>query len=121
MLKIDLTFYQIIHCYFYDPDKKGILQTLWNMKKCLLLAFTHHVFNPYPNKPWFLCIYSTSLLKTLPEKKKLLIMSNFSFFHSVFYPHGNFLPFSSNLKLSSANSFWFSQVVLISLSNFENS
>ena len=35
--------------------------------------------NPFPNKPWFLRVYSTSLLKTLWEKEKLLI-------RSVFYP-----------------------------------
>ena len=42
--------------------------------------------NPFPNKPWFLPVSSTSVLKTLWEKKKLLITSNFSFSHSVFYP-----------------------------------
>ena len=41
--------------------------------------------NPFPNKPWFLLVCSTSLLKTLWEKEKLLLMSNFSFSHSVFY------------------------------------
>ena len=44
--------------------------------------------NPFPNKPWFLRVCSTSLLKTLWERVKLLIMSNFSFSHSVFYPFG---------------------------------
>ena len=28
--------------------------------------------NPFPNKPWFLCVCSTSILTTLWEKKKLL-------------------------------------------------
>ena len=42
--------------------------------------------NPFPNKPWFLSVWSTSLLKTLWEKEKLLIMSNFSFSLSVFLP-----------------------------------
>ena len=42
--------------------------------------------NPFPNKPWFLRVSSTSLLKTLREKEKLLVTSNFSFSHSVFYP-----------------------------------
>ena len=42
--------------------------------------------NPFPNKPWFLRVWSLNLLKTLREKQKLLIMSNFSFSHSVFYP-----------------------------------
>ena len=40
---------------------------------------------PFPNKPWFLRVYSISLLKTLGEKEKFLVMSNFSFSHSVFY------------------------------------
>ena len=40
--------------------------------------------NPFPNKPWFLCVCSISLLKTQWEKEKLLIRSNFSFSHSVF-------------------------------------
>ena len=62
-------------------------------------------FNPFPNKPWFLRVCSTSLLKTLWEKEKLLATSNFSFSHSVFYSFGEFLPFSSNMKLTSANSF----------------
>ena len=46
------------------------------------------LFNPYPNKPWFSCVSSTRLLKTLWEKEKLLVTSNFSFSHSVFYPFG---------------------------------
>ena len=35
-------------------------------------------FNSFPNKPWFLLVYSKSLLKTLWE--------NFSFSHSDLYP-----------------------------------
>ena len=41
--------------------------------------------NPFPNKPCFLHVYCTSLLKILWVKEKLLIMSNFSFSHGVFY------------------------------------
>ena len=44
------------------------------------------LIKPFPNKPWFLSVCSTSLLKTLWEKEKLLVMSNFSLSHSVFYP-----------------------------------
>ena len=44
--------------------------------------------NPFPNKPWFLRVCSTSLLKSQWEKEKLLVTSNFSFSHSVFYPFG---------------------------------
>ena len=43
-------------------------------------------FNPFPNEPCFLRFCRTSLLETLWEKEKLLITSNFSFSHSVFYP-----------------------------------
>ena len=49
--------------------------------------------NPFPNKPWFFRVCSTGLLKTLWEKEKLLVTSNFSFSHSVFYP---FNPFPHN-------------------------
>ena len=38
--------------------------------------------------PWFLRVCSTYLLKTPGDKEKLLIKSNFSFSHSVFYPFG---------------------------------
>ena len=44
------------------------------------------VINPFSKKAWFLCVCSTSLLKTLWEKEKLLITSNFSFSHRVCYP-----------------------------------
>ena len=40
--------------------------------------------NSFPNKPWFLHVCRLSLMKTLWEKEKLLVMSNFSFSHSVF-------------------------------------
>ena len=45
-------------------------------------------FNPFPNNDTFWCPWETSLLKTLWEKEKLLVTSNFSFSHSVFYPYG---------------------------------
>ena len=40
-----------------------------------------HNFNPFPNKPWFLRVCSTSLLKTLWGKEK---------FPTVFYTFGGF-------------------------------
>ena len=46
------------------------------------------LINPFPNKPWFLRVCRTSPLKTPWEKEKLLVTSNFSFSHSVFYPFG---------------------------------
>ena len=44
--------------------------------------------NPFLNKLWFSHVCNTTLLKTLWEKEKLLITSNFSFSHSVFYQFG---------------------------------
>ena len=61
--------------------------------------------NPFPNKPWFLCVCRISLLKTLWEKEKLLLTSNFSCPTVFSTLLENFLPYSSNLKLVSANSF----------------
>ena len=61
---------------------------------------------PFSKQALVLCVCSTSLLKTLWEKKKLLITSNFSFSHRVFFSFRElFPPLSSNLKLLSANSF----------------
>ena len=60
-------------------------------------SFTLMVLNPLPNKPWFLRVCSTSLWKTLWEKEKLVVTSNFFLSHSVFYPFGklsaNFIKF----------------------------
>ena len=64
---------------------------------------TQPLLNPFPNKPWFLRVCNTSLLKTQWEKKKLLVISPLP---AMFSTHlEKFLPFLSNLKLSSANSF----------------
>ena len=54
---------------------------------CLKFCYVES-FNPFPNKPWLLRVCSTSLLKTMWEKENLLVTSNFSFFHIVFYPFG---------------------------------
>ena len=64
-----------------------------------------HPLTLFPNKPRFLRVSCTRPLKTLWEKEKLLVTSNFSFSHSFFYPSGELLPDSCNLKLSSAISF----------------
>ena len=42
------------------------------------------LIKPFQNKPC-LSVCSTGLLKTLGEKEKLLVTSNFSFSHSVFH------------------------------------
>ena len=41
--------------------------------------------DPFPNKPWFLRVCSTSLENTV-GREKLPVASDFSFSYSVFYP-----------------------------------
>ena len=52
---------------------------------CLNSKHLQICLNPFTNKPWFLHVCRTCLLKTQWEKEKLLVTSNFSFSHSVFY------------------------------------
>ena len=64
-----------------------------------------------PNKPWFLLVFcSRSLLKTLWEKEKLLVTSNFSFFHSVFHPYGKPLAILVKFEIVVCKLFEFGRV-----------
>ena len=67
-------------------------------------------FNPFINKHWFLRVCSTSLLKTLWEKEKLLVTSNFSFSHSVFYPFRKLSAILIKLKIVVCKLFQFGRV-----------
>ena len=84
-------------------SSQNLEKTLCEKEKLQFLLFTHCLqrtcnaekekpglvwerVNSFPSKPWVLPVCSISLLKTLWEKEKLLVTSNFSFFHSVFYP-----------------------------------
>ena len=75
---------------FNDPEKWSLLMT--SIFSPFPAMFSAHpkttMFNPFPNKPWFLRVCRKSLLKTLWEKQTLLVTSNFSFSHSVFYLFG---------------------------------
>ena len=64
----------------------------------------------FPNKPWFLCVCSTYLLKTLQENEKLLVMSNFSFSHSVFYAVGELCAIFIKFKIVVCKYFQFGRV-----------
>ena len=80
---------------------------------CIPLSFitmTLVFFNPFPNKPWFLRVRSASHLKTLWEKEKLLVKSNFSFSHSVFYPFGELSTILIKLKIVVCKLFEFGRV-----------
>ena len=71
----------------------------------VLFLCTCYLLNPFRNKPWFLHVYITSLLKTVWETKKLMLVK-ISPFPAVFSTRlGNFVQFLSNFKLSSANFF----------------
>ena len=64
------------------------------------------VLNPFPNKPCFLRVCSTSLLKNNVGKEELARNEQFFLFPQCFQSRlDNFLLLSSKLKLSSANSF----------------
>ena len=76
----------------FEKRRKKILQLRFQSVGCSIITLLQMsegslvFFNTFTSKPWFLCVCSTSLLKTLGEKKKLLVTSNFSFSQSVFYP-----------------------------------
>ena len=53
---------------------------------------------------------SRSLLKTMWEKEKLLVTSNFSFSHSVFYPFGKLSAIFINFKIFVRKLFEFGRV-----------
>ena len=57
----------------------------------IAFKYKSNVLTLSQNKPWFLRVCRTSYLKTLQEKKKLLVTSNLSFSHSVFYQFGGLL------------------------------
>ena len=65
----------------------------------IFLMSVNSFVNPFPNKSWLLHVCSTSLLKTLREKEKLLLISNFSFSHSVFYPFEELCTIFINFKI----------------------
>ena len=72
------------------------------------------VLNPFPNKPWFLRVCSAILLKTPWEKEKLLITSNFSFSHSVFYPFGKLYAIFIKFEIVVCKLFQFGRVQYLS-------
>ena len=121
----------LIHHFETVPNSKKLLDDRWNVaiigfkttecienivkkgeiaSKELTLYPTTYILNPFPNKPWFLRVCSTSLLKTLREKEKLLVTRNFSFSHSVFYPFGKLSAISIKFKIAVCLLFQFGSV-----------
>ena len=68
------------------------------------------MFNPFQNKPLFLHVCITSLLKTLWEKEKLLVTSNFSFSHTVFYPFKELSPIFIHFEIVICKLFQFERI-----------
>ena len=63
-----------------------------------------YTVNPFPNKPWFLRVCSKGLLKHFGKMRNCSLLA-ISHFPSVFYLSGELSATSSNLELSSADSF----------------
>ena len=64
----------LVGILFVCLRKVGICESFYYTWLTLTCWNRQH-FSPFPNKPWFLCVCCTSLLKTLWEKEKLLVMS----------------------------------------------
>ena len=77
---------------FKDPGEKSL---------CKRQDVSPYPKTIFPNKPFFFRVCSTSLLKTLCEKEKLLVTSNFSFSHRVFYLFGELCWLVMSVYLSS--------------------
>ena len=65
---------------------------------------------PFPNKTLFLRVCSTRLLKTLWQKEKFLVTSNFSFSHSVSFSFGEHSAIFIKLKIVICKLFQFGRV-----------
>ena len=81
-------------------------------KRCVSFRIDNTIpcFNLFPNKPWSLRVYITSLLKTLWEKEKMLVTSIFSCSHSVFYSIQEINHHFSNIHLVVCKCFQFGLV-----------
>ena len=86
-------------CLFQTFRTKNIVEFYKNYYLNLIFNKTEYMsfnsfwalsFNPFLNKPLFLRVRSTGLLKTLWVKEKSLVTVNFSFSHSVFFQFGEF-------------------------------
>ena len=77
---------------------------------CMIDETCLYKLNSFPNKPLFLGICCTGLLKTLWEKEKFLIISNFSFSHIVFYSFGELSIIFIKLKIVLCKLFQFGRI-----------
>ena len=76
------------------------------MNRTSVLYFTEQFITKFfPNKPWFLRVCSTSLLKTLWEKEKLLVSNNFSFSQCFLPVYREFSSISIKFEIVDCNFF----------------
>ena len=93
------------HSVFYPFEELSAIVIKLKIIICKLFQF-----NVFPNKPWLLRVCITIVLKTQWEKKILLITSNFSFSHSVFYPYEELSAIVIKLKIIVCKLFQFGRV-----------
>ena len=94
-------------CAEMDETKSKVTKKLIEKR---FVGKGENAVNSFPNKPWFLCVCSTSLMKTLWEKEKLLVTSNSSFSHSVFYLFGELFAMFIKFKIVVCKLFQFGRV-----------
>ena len=101
------------YLFWKRPQKEYFLKHSEKRRKCWWAAFSplltmfYFFFNPFPKKPR---ACSTCLLKTLCEKEKLLLTSNFFFSHCVFYPIRELSAIFIKLKIVVCKLFQFGAV-----------
>ena len=75
-------------CAIAQADVGRYFSQIFALSHPLFFFFKEYRLTLSQTSPGFLRVCNTGLLKTLWEKEKLLVTSNFSFSHSVFYPFG---------------------------------
>ena len=106
----------VLHCWLFCKITKR-QGCLWSFNILASIEMTvivnivdviYHTiqsFNPFPNKPWFFYVSAVNVFWKYYGKRRNCSWRTISPFPIAFSTHlKNFLPFSSHLKLSSANS-----------------
>ena len=111
MLFLRLNRYEYICvCFISNTFVPNTRKKVKIKKKNLNLTYR---LNPFPNKPFYLCVCSIILLKTLWEKKKLLVASNFAFSYSIFYLFGELSAIFINFRIIVCKLFQFESIKFV--------
>ena len=113
----------------FEKPKTGtsgeVLRAINIFKAEMIFAYGYRnrfqLVNPFPHNDTFWRPREASLLKTLWEKEKLLVMSNFSFSHSVFYLFRELSAIFIKFKIVVCNLFTLDQSKILSSGNGLNS